>query len=114
MFGDRIDPIYNSSNFHNGIDIKAKMNSKYYPAREGVVSYTGWRSGYGKTIIIQHHDGYSTLYGHSNKIKVKTGDWVNKTSVIGLVGSTGRSTGPHLHFTLMKHGKFLNPLLHIW
>ena len=114
MFGGRRDPIWNSSHFHNGIDIKASMNSKFYPAREGVVTYTGWRSGYGKTIIIQHHDGYSTLYGHCNKLLVKVGDWVKKNTNIGLIGSTGRSTGPHLHFTLMKHGKYLNPLLHIW
>ncbi len=114
LFGDRIDPIWSSTSFHNGVDIRATMNAKIKPARDGMVLFTGWRAGYGKTIVIQHYDGYSTLYGHCNSIKVEPGEWVTKDSIIGHVGSTGRSTGPHLHFTLMRHGEYLNPLFQIW
>lgn len=114
LFGNRVDPIYNSSAFHNGVDIIAPMNVPIKPARDGMVVYTGWRAGYGKTVIVQHDDGYATLYGHCSVLLVKMGDWVTKDTVIGKVGSTGRSTGPHLHFTLMRHDEYLNPLMHIW
>jgi len=114
LFGARRNSIYRRSNFHNGVDIMSKRGTPIRPARKGIVTYTGWRGGYGKTIIIQHHDGYATLYGHCSAIKIKKGRWVTKNDIIGLVGSTGRSTGPHLHFTVMRHGNAINPLLLIW
>jgi len=114
MFGDRVDPIYHSTAFHSGIDIQARMGTPIKAAREGIVIYTGWRDGFGKTIIIQHRNGYSTIYAHLSRIKSKKGDWVTRKDTIGAIGSTGRSTGPHLHFMLMHHGRILNPLKVIW
>ncbi len=116
LFGDRVHPFMEDGTvrYHNGVDIIAPFNTSVHPAREGMVYFTGWRGGFGNTVMIQHHDGYSTLYGHLNAIHVKCGDWVTKKDSIGLLGSTGWSTGPHLHFTVMRHGRDLNPLLFIW
>lgn len=114
MFGDRVDPIYHLMAFHSGIDIQAPMGTPIKAARKGMVIYTGWRDGFGKTIIVQHNDGYSTMYSHLSRIIAKKGDWVTKLKTIGAIGSTGRSTGPHLHFMLMHHGKIINPLRLIW
>ncbi len=116
LYGDRAHPFLESggTRYHNGVDILAPFNTPIRPAREGMVFFTGWRGGFGKTVMVQHHDGYSTLYGHLSEIRVKCGDWVTRKDVIGLLGSTGWSTGPHLHFTVMRHGRDLNPLLLIW
>ncbi|MCP4133429.1 MAG: peptidoglycan DD-metalloendopeptidase family protein [bacterium] len=114
LFGDRVDPFLHGMAFHNGIDIKGKYGAPIRPFKKGMVIFSGWRDGYGNTAIIQHHDGYSTLYGHCSSLKAKKGDWVTKDSTIALIGSTGKSTGPHLHFTIMRHGEIINPLLFIW
>ncbi len=114
MFGDRVDPHYHETGFHNGLDIMAHQGRTIKPIMDGMVIYTGWRGGYGNTVMIQHYEGYTSLYGHLSAISVKTGDWADKNTVIGLVGTTGRSTGPHLHFTFMRHGETINPLLFIW
>lgn len=114
LYGGRIDPMWNDANFHNGVDIMAPIGTRIKPVMDGIVTYTGWRAGYGNAVIIQHHEGYSSLYGHLSTVRVKQGDWVKKDQIIGLVGSTGRSTGPHLHFTFMRHGIIVNPLLYIW
>ena len=114
LFGDRVDPMLHGTRFHNGIDIMGRTGTAIKPIRDGLVTYTGWRSGYGKTIMVQHRDGYTSLYGHCSRIHVKVGTWVKKKDVIGRVGSTGRSTGPHLHFTFMKHGEPVNPIFFIW
>ena len=81
-----------------------------YPSMDGVVTATGYNSTYGNYVIIQHHSGYKTLYGHMSKILCKKGNFVYTSTKIGLVGSTGMSTGPHLHFTVYKNGKSVNPL----
>ena len=114
LFGNRIDPFFHEIAFHNGIDIKARTGSPIYAAREGIATFSGWKDGFGLTVIVQHRDGYSTTYGHCSSLKVKKGDWVTTKDVVGLLGSTGRSTGPHLHFSIMRHGKAKNPLLYIW
>ncbi len=116
LYGHRVNPfnIGKKMEFHDGIDIVSRYGAPIHPAREGMVVYTGWRGGYGKTVLVQHNDGYLTLYGHCSRILAKKGDWVKKTTVIGKVGSTGRSTGPHLHFTIWKHGKIVDPILYIW
>jgi len=116
MFGDRINPFSHElgMEFHNGIDIATKTGNPIRAVREGMVFFTGWRDGYGNTVIIQHHDGYTSMYAHCFKIFVKKGDWVDKGDIISSVGSTGRSTGPHLHYTIMRHGKAINPLKFIW
>ena len=114
LFGNRVDPFRHKIAFHDGLDILAKFGTPVRPAREGMVFFTGWRDGYGKTIVIQHHDGYTTIYGHLSKINIEKGDWITKDDTIGFVGSTGRSTGAHLHFVLMRHGEILNPMMVVW
>ena len=75
----------------------------------GTVAKAGWSNVFGNYVIIKHIDGYQTLYGHLSKIKTKKGAFVSQGELIGLVGSTGYSTGPHLHFTVYKNGKLVNP-----
>ena len=96
--------------FHSGIDMAAYMGTAIYPAMAGTVSETGYSPVYGNYVIISHHGGYKTLYGHMSKILARKGQVVNTSSQIGKVGSTGMSTGPHLHFTVYKNGKTVNPL----
>jgi murein DD-endopeptidase MepM/ murein hydrolase activator NlpD len=116
LFGDRVHPFMldGTMRYHNGVDIISGLGTPVHPARDGMVIFTGWRGGFGNTVMIQHYEGYTTLYGHLASISVKTGDWVTKDQVIGSIGSTGWSTGPHLHFTVMKHGWDLDPLMFIW
>lgn len=96
---------------HPGIDIKGAMGSPVYAASEGTVSEAGWnRGGYGNQVILTHTDGKRTRYAHLSRINVKAGEGVRQGEIIGLVGSTGRSTGPHLHFEVIAGGRRLNPL----
>ena len=116
LFGDRVHPFMQDGElrYHNGVDIVAATGTPVHPTRDGMVIFTGWRGGFGNTVMVQHHEGYTTLYGHLESINTKVGDWVTKKHMIGRVGSTGWSTGPHLHFTVMKHGWDIDPLLFIW
>lgn len=95
---------------HKGIDIAGHSGTPIIAPRNGNVSFAGWKGGYGYTIILEHPDNFETLYGHMKAIKVKVGDTVKLGDVIGLMGSTGKSTGPHLHFEVHKDGKARNPL----
>ncbi len=115
MYGERVNPFFHKNmEFHNGIDIATRMGTSIGAAKEGMVFFSGWREGFGNTVIIQHTEGYTTLYGHCSKLYVKAGQWVTKGEKIAAVGSTGRSTGPHLHYTIFRHGKALNPIKFIW
>lgn len=115
MYGDRVNPVFGENiEFHNGVDIATKYGTPIKAVRKGLVFFAGWRDGYGNTIVIQHEDGYATFYGHCSKIFVKQGQWVNQSDQIALVGSTGRSTGSHLHYTVIRHGKLLNPFKYLW
>ena len=114
MYGDRVDPLEHGMAFHNGLDICAPQGTPIKPVQNGYVNFTGWLDGYGFTIIIQHDEGYESWYGHCQKIFAQTGEFVTTDTIIGTVGSTGRSTGPHLHFMLLQHGKMLNPIMFIW
>ena len=98
--------------FHSGIDMAASQGTPIYPSMSGVVEVAGFNSTYGNYVIIRHHSGYKTLYGHMVRpAPVKVGNYVYAgTTVIGYVGTTGMSTGPHLHFTVYKNGKTINPL----
>lgn len=96
--------------FHSGIDMAAISGTSIYPAMDGTVITAGYNSVYGNYVIIQHHSGYKTLYGHMSRITCKKGNFVYTNTKIGEVGSTGLSTGPHLHFTVYKNGKTVNPL----
>jgi murein DD-endopeptidase MepM/ murein hydrolase activator NlpD len=99
-----------TSEVHKGIDIAATMGSKIFAARGGKVSYAGVIEGYGNVIILKHDSGFETLYAHCSKIEVKASEMVNEGNEIGKVGSTGKSTGPHLHFEVRLNGKAVNPL----
>jgi len=109
-FGIRFHPILKVYRPHHGVDYAAPYGSPVYAVAEGVVKYAGWLGGYGKTVIIKHSNGFETLYGHLSSILVKAGDRVGQGHMIGRVGSTGLSTGPHLHFEVRKDGRLLNPL----
>ncbi|NDI34724.1 M23 family metallopeptidase [Chengkuizengella sediminis] len=109
-FGYRRDPFTNALSFHTGLDIGAYYNDPVYAAADGTISYTGYDRIYGNQITINHSNGVITRYMHLNKILLQSGQQVKKGQKIGLVGSTGRSTGPHLHYEIVKNGERQNPL----
>lgn len=108
-FGERIDPFTGQKRFHHGMDIAAESGTPVYPASEGKVIFSGKKGGYGNMVEILHDDGLVTRYGHNAENIVKEGDIVSPSKPIAFVGSTGRSTGPHLHFEVLKGGKALDP-----
>lgn len=112
-YGLRKDPFNRSSSFHTGLDIRGKIGDPVYASAAGKVTKADYYGGYGKTIIIKHTDEQETLYAHLTKIDVKEGEIVKKGAEIGGVGSTGRSTGPHLHFEVIEDGEPVNPLLYL-
>ena len=95
---------------HTGIDVDGDYTTRSYAAADGVVVYAGWRNGYGSTVEIDHSNGIMTRYGHHSKLYVKKGDMVKAGDLLAQTGTTGRSTGTHLHFEVIKNGKFQNPL----
>ncbi|MCX5750489.1 MAG: peptidoglycan DD-metalloendopeptidase family protein [Candidatus Saganbacteria bacterium] len=109
-FGYRRSPFWGGRNFHTGLDIAAPYGSSIMAADGGEVIFSGWWDGYGKAVVIDHGDGLSTVYGHMSRIYADNGSKIGKGEVIGLVGSTGYSTGPHLHFEVRKNGKPTDPL----
>ncbi|MCX8122733.1 MAG: M23 family metallopeptidase [Spirochaetes bacterium] len=114
FFGGRVHPIFRQWGFHNGLDIAAPYGTPVGAARAGVVIGAGWMGGYGKAVIIQHDEGFKTLYGHLSSIHVRLGQHVKAGQFLGRVGSTGWSTGPHLHFTLWQYNKLINPMKVLW
>ncbi len=96
---------------HTGLDINGTLKDATYAVDAGIVTFSGWnKSGYGNMILVDHGNGMVTRYAHHSKMYVKAGDQVTKGQTIGMVGSTGRSTGPHLHFEIYMNGKRVNPL----
>jgi murein DD-endopeptidase MepM/ murein hydrolase activator NlpD len=114
LYGMRVDPIANVPDFHKGLDICSPYGTPIRPAKEGMVISTGWNEGYGLCITIMHDGGYLSIYGHCSQIFVEPGMIVGKDTIIGKIGSTGYSTGPHLHFEMRRHGENVNPLFFIW
>ncbi|AXY77186.1 M23 family peptidase [Paraflavitalea soli] len=110
-FGYRIDPVYKTVKLHNGLDFAAPQGTPIYATANGTVrvaANTG--TGYGNHVVINHGYGYETLYGHMFRIKVKAGQKVKRGEIIGWVGSTGKSTGPHCHYEVNKNGRHLDPV----
>ncbi len=106
----RWHPIQHKWKAHHGIDCRARRGTPILAAADGKVVYSGWMSGYGRVIKIQHADNYLTLYAHQSRLKAKVGQLVKKGDIIGYTGNSGRSTGPHLHFGLYKDGRPINPM----
>jgi len=108
-YGYRRSPFTGKRQFHNGIDIKANMGVPIRAAMAGRVTSTGYDNVFGNYVIINHHSGYRTLYGHMSVIRTRAGAYVGTGERIGDIGSTGMSTGPHVHFTVYKNGSTVNP-----
>lgn len=108
-FGGRPDPIRGHAEFHEGIDICAPYGSPVQASADGLVVFAGWKSGYGHTIEISHESGLLTRYGHLSKILVKPGQQVKRWQKIGAVGTSGRTTGSHLHYEVRRDDRPLNP-----
>ena len=110
VFGWRNDPITGKRAFHEGIDFAGRSNSEVVAVAAGVVVWSGSRWGYGNAVEVNHGNGYTTLYAHNKKNLVKVGETVKKGQVLALLGSTGRSNGPHVHFEVRRNGKPVNPI----
>ena len=113
QYGNRIHPVYKTKKFHTGIDIGAGYGLDIVASADGVVTLATTNGGYGKCIVINHGSGLTTLYGHCSTLLVSYGDKVKKGQVIGKVGSTGVSTGPHLHYEVRVNGSYKNPLSYV-
>ncbi|TMI95138.1 MAG: M23 family metallopeptidase [Bacteroidetes bacterium] len=110
-FGYRIDPVYKTVKLHPGLDFAAPAGTPIYATANGTVEFAGNRGdGYGNNVIINHGYGYKTLFGHMFRIKARIGERVNRGEVIGWVGSTGKSTGPHCHYEVIKNGNKIDPI----
>jgi len=112
-FGRRTDPFTGGADWHQGVDFAAKEDSEIIAVAAGVVTWSDERYQYGKMVEINHGNGFTTRYAHCKSLTVRAGDIVKKGQTIGLVGSTGRSTGPHVHFEVHKHGRVVDPASYI-
>jgi len=108
-YGWRIDPVYHTRKFHQGMDFTAPIGTEVYATGNGRISFVGWRQGYGQTVMVDHGFGYETLYAHLYKPLCRVGQRVKRADIIALVGNTGKSTGPHLHYEVHYHGKAVDP-----
>lgn len=108
-FGGRADPFGGGSQYHKGIDFDANTGDPVLAVADGVVSYSGQRSGYGNVVEIDHGNGYVTRYAHNSRLVLRVGDLVRSGQQIAKAGSTGRSTGAHVHFEVWEHGRVVNP-----
>lgn len=110
LFGMRHDPFTGERELHKGIDIAVPQGTEIYPAADGVVIFSGYKKGYGNTVEVRHGNGVVTRYAHCHKNLVKQGDAIKTSDPIGESGSSGRSTGPHLHFEVIKDGLHVDPI----
>ncbi len=114
-YGYRIDPVYKTTKFHAGLDFSAPQGTPIYATADGTVSTSGnTGNGYGNHVIINHSYGYETLYGHMVRVKSRVGQAVKRGEVIGWVGSTGKSTGPHCHYEVHKNGEKIDPIYYFY
>lgn len=108
-YGWRVDPVYHVRRFHEGMDFSAPIGTDIFATGNGVVSFAGWRQGYGNTVEINHDFGYTTRYAHCSKLLKRVGQKVKRGDVIALVGNTGKSIGPHLHYEVHYQGRPVDP-----
>ena len=113
LFGYRVSPGGIGSTNHAGVDIGASYGSSIYATKAGIVVLAGWNGGYGKCVVVDHGGGNRTLYGHMSTILVSAGQSVSQGEVIGRVGSTGNSTGPHLHYTVYENNALIDPIQYL-
>ena len=113
FFGNRVDPFTGYTAFHPGVDFAGEEGSEVVAVATGVVTWAGEHMGYGNLVEINHGNGYLTRYGHNSKVLVKAGETVQKGQVLALVGSTGHSTGPHVHFEVLRDGSPVDPMAFI-
>ena len=109
LYGYRTDPISGKKEFHQGMDFAGKLETPITAVAAGIVIWSGLRYGYGDLVEISHGNGYTTRYAHNKKNLVTVGEKVEKGEIIALMGATGRSTGVHVHFEVLRNGKHLNP-----
>ena len=112
-FGERSDPFDGRDEFHKGVDFAGALGSRVMAVAAGVVTWAGERSGYGKLVEINHGDGFITRYAHNERTLVSVGQTVKRGEPIALMGSTGHSTGPHVHFEVLRNGRQVDPLSYI-
>ena len=109
-FGMRFDPLGGGHRMHSGIDLAAAEGTPVTAPQDGIVSFSNWSGGYGLLVTVEHASGVQTRFGHLSRVTVRPGQQVRKGQVLGLVGSTGRSTGPHLHYEIRHRGRAIDPL----
>ena len=112
-YGPRINPVTGVAGFHTGVDLGDPFGAPVSASKSGVVVYSGWISGYGYTIILDHGGGVQTLYGHNSELLVSVGETVYRGQTIALVGSTGMSTGPHIHWEIRINGQHIDPMPYV-
>jgi len=112
-FGYRMHPILKKYHLHSGVDFAGKRGAPIFATADGIVIFSGWESGYGRIVKIRHMDGLVTCYAHNQKNLVEKGDLVKRGQTIAKLGSSGRSTGPHVHFEVRRHGKAINPMSYV-
>jgi murein DD-endopeptidase MepM/ murein hydrolase activator NlpD len=112
-FGYRKHPMTGRDDFHSGIDISTSPGNPVKATADGIVSFSGWSGGSGNLIVLEHGHGFSTFYAHNRKLNVRVGQKVKRGSVISYAGSTGDSTGPHVHYEIWKEGKPVNPKIYL-
>ncbi|HOZ46042.1 MAG TPA: peptidoglycan DD-metalloendopeptidase family protein [Candidatus Hydrogenedentes bacterium] len=108
-FGYRRDPFTGRRQHHNGVDLAVPTGTPVYAYKSGTVSFSGWKCGYGNVVMVSHGDGTETVYGHNSRNRVQVGDQVDNRTTLALSGSSGRSTGPHLHFEVRVNGRSVDP-----
>jgi len=109
-YGQREHPRSGEENFHSGIDISSSPGNPVKATADGIVSFSGWSGGSGNLVVLEHGHGFSTFYAHNRSIPVKVANKVKRGDIIGYVGSTGYSTGPHVHYEIWKDGKSIDPV----
>ncbi len=108
-YGSRVDPLSGEIHFHSGVDISASPGNPIHATADGIVSHSGWSGNSGYVVVLEHGCGYSTIYAHNKRNAVKVGQRLKAGDIVGYLGSTGKSTGPHVHYEVWRNGKNVNP-----